>query len=73
MQQHNDKLQEIIVFAGPNGSGKSTITKMASITVASPHVSVTICLSNLSAIIKANIIINMAIANNFSIISSSLA
>lgn len=31
MQQHNDKLPEIIVFAGPNGSGKSTITRMAKI------------------------------------------
>lgn len=31
MQQNNDKLPEIIVFAGPNGSGKSTITKMAKI------------------------------------------
>lgn len=31
MQQHNDKLPEIIVFAGPNGSGKSTITKMAKV------------------------------------------
>lgn len=28
MQQHNEKLPEIIVFAGPNGSGKSTITIM---------------------------------------------
>lgn len=31
MQQHNDKLPEIIVFAGPNGSGKSTITKMTKV------------------------------------------
>lgn len=31
MQQHDDKLPEIIVFAGPNGSGKSTITKMAKV------------------------------------------
>jgi predicted ABC-type ATPase len=31
MQQQNEKLPEIIVFAGPNGSGKSTITKMAKI------------------------------------------
>lgn len=31
MQQHNEKLPEIIVFAGPNGSGKSTITKMAKV------------------------------------------
>lgn len=31
MQQKNEKLPEIIVFAGPNGSGKSTITKMAKI------------------------------------------
>lgn len=31
MQQHNDKLPEIIVFAGPNGSGKSTVTKMAKV------------------------------------------
>ena len=28
MQQKNDKLPEVIVFAGSNGSGKSTITKM---------------------------------------------
>lgn len=31
MQQHNEKLPEIIVFAGPNGSGKSTITRMAKV------------------------------------------
>lgn len=31
MQQMNDKLPEVIVFAGPNGSGKSTITKMAKV------------------------------------------
>jgi predicted ABC-type ATPase len=31
MQQQNEKLPEIIVFAGPNGSGKSTITKMAKV------------------------------------------
>lgn len=31
MQQHSEKLPEIIVFAGPNGSGKSTITKMAKV------------------------------------------
>ncbi len=31
MQQKNEKLPEIIIFAGPNGSGKSTITKMAKI------------------------------------------
>lgn len=31
MQQKNDKLPEVIVFAGPNGSGKSTITKMAKV------------------------------------------
>lgn len=31
MQQMNNRLPEIIVFAGPNGSGKSTITKMAKV------------------------------------------
>lgn len=31
MQQNNDKMPEIIVFAGPNGSGKSTITKLAKV------------------------------------------
>lgn len=31
MQQNNDRLPEIIVFAGPNGSGKSTITKLAKV------------------------------------------
>lgn len=31
MQQHSEKLHEIIVFAGPNGSGKSTITRMVKI------------------------------------------
>jgi predicted ABC-type ATPase len=31
MQQQNEKLPEVIVFAGPNGSGKSTITKMAKV------------------------------------------
>lgn len=31
MQQHNEKLPEVIVFAGPNGSGKSTITRMAKV------------------------------------------
>lgn len=66
MQQKNDKLPEVIVFAGPNGSGKSTITKMAK--VIEPYINAddikrTNCCSDLEAAQLAEKMREQAIAD----------